>query len=388
MTQSTENTGVADQKPKPAPFWHRPFFWSITGLVAGALLLLLLLRGCEVQAPPAVEQDPPNAEQTPPNDGSDKLGELLLLQRAQNKGLEEDINRLRGLITKDPCELADILGKKPKNSPVAPSYRQPGASPESGFAPVLPQNEAPSQNNLPGNDAPPQNEPATPAPVSASPPSTVGDLMDSATVFVLSQIGDNFGMGSGFFVAPGIIATNSHVVQGAEARLLVGNKTLGGMREARLVALSNDESRDYALLRVSDALAAKVPILHMATSAKRTERVSAWGFPGYIAEIDPKLAALVKGDSASVPDVVYSEGVVSVVLEHVPPIILHTAALSQGNSGGPLVNAQGMVVGINTFIKKADKSYSQTNIALPGEDLASFMREHGINVSISPSGKE
>ena len=207
--------------------------------------------------------------------------------------------------------------------------------------------------------------------------------MDMATVFILSQYDGQVGMGSGFFVAPGVIATNSHVAQGPDAQILVGNKALGGMQPASIIAYSHDENRDYALLSIAQAGAGKVPVLQLADGAARTERVSAWGFPGYITEIDPKLKALAQGDSSAVPEVVYSEVVVSVVLGRRPPAILHTASISQGHSGGPLINAKGIVGSINTFIKKADKSYSQSNIALPGGDLAKFMQENGITASMA-----
>lgn len=369
MTHPTDNNGGTGQKQGPAPLYHRPFFWLVAGLLIGALLLLLLLKGCGEKTPPLPEEPAVSAE-------DQKIDGLVLLQQAQNKGLEEEIRRLQGLLAEDPCALSEILGAPPQESPVAPGY---GRSEPVPLPPASPGGEAGDKAKEPD---------AAPAPTSAPVPSTVGDLMDSATVFVLSHYDTALGMGSGFFVAPGIIATNSHVVQGPSAEIIVGNKALGGMHEARVIAFSNDESRDYALLRVSDDLAAKAPVLLIAQGAKRTERVSAWGFPGYIAEIDPKLAALAKGDPTAVPEVVYSEGVVSVVLDHTPPVILHTAALSQGNSGGPLINGEGVVVGINTFIKKADKSYSQTNIALPGNDLILFLREHGISGIQSPEGKE
>lgn len=296
--------------------------------------------------------------------------ELLEMQKAQNKGLEEELQRLRAALKEDPCALPGVIGLTPEKAPVAPGYTPPAGSAE-------PQKAPPTGNATqkpPVDNAPP----AMPAPA----PNTVSELMDQATVFVVSALGDQIGMGTGFFVSPGVIATNRHVVQGKDATIYVGNKILGGMHEASIIAFSTDESRDYALVRLAPALAAKAPVLKIADTISRTDRVSAWGFPGYITEIDPKLAALAKGDDRSVPEVVYSEGVVSVVLDRTPPVILHTAAISQGNSGGPLINSQGVVVGINTFIKAADKSYAQANIALPGKDLALFMKEHGIAVSM------
>lgn len=393
MTQ-THNTpdSPKENEPRTTPWRRRPAFWLVLGLVLGMVLLLLLLRSCA--------KPPPHEAETVPSTEDAKLDELILLQQAHNNGLEEEIRRLHELLAEDPCTLSGILGRSPENSPVAPGYEHRSES-----VPMQ-ENARGGENtervpNAPNNDesgaartgaaTPGETSggtlPASPAPVSAPPPATVGELMEQATVFVLSDSNDAIGMGSGFFVAPGIIATNSHVVQGPGSAVLVGNKALGGMRRARVIAFSRDESHDYALLRVGDEQAAKVPVLLIADGAKRTERVSAWGFPGFITEIDPRLGALAEGDVTAVPEVVYSEGVVSVVLQHTPPVILHTASLSQGNSGGPLVNAEGVVVGINTFIKKADKSYSQTNIALPGGDLATFMREHGIAASM-PNAKE
>lgn len=373
--RAPEGTGESGARPLS----RRPAFWVALGALAGLLLAALLLRGCAA-APLRVDSGA-----VPPDTG---LAGLLDLQRAHNKGLEEEVRRLQGLLREDPCALPALLGDTPEKSPVAPSY---GASP---LPPSVNATMPPSANATappPANATMPPAGNATSAgtaggaaPTAAPAPATVAELLDQATVFIISVHGKEIGLGSGFFVAPGVIATNSHVAQGADAQIFAGNKALGGMQAARLLALSRDESRDYALLGVTPALAAKVPALQFASStAARTERVSAWGFPGYITAIDPKLAAMAEGDVTAVPEVVYSEGVVSVVLDRQPPVILHTASLSQGNSGGPLVNDQGLVVGINTFIRQADQSYSQTNIALSGADLARFMDENGVRASVA-----
>ena len=342
---STENTA-----PQPR---RRSFLWVFIGILVGLLvgLLVLFFYGRE---PAPVPQTSAN-ELVRPED-------LLETQRAQNNGLEEELRRLQAALKEDPCAVPAILGTTPDKTPIAPEYATP------------PQKTSP---------VPPTVNGTAPTPTAPPPPTpgNVGELMDQATVFIISIMGEQVGTGSGFFVAPGIIATNRHVAQGKTATLYAGNKILGGMHEATLIAFSDNESRDYALLRIDPGVSTNAPILRIADRVSRTDRVSAWGFPGYITEIDPKLVALAKGDSKSVPEVVYSEGVVSVILERVPPIILHTASLSQGNSGGPLINAQGSVVGINTFIRAADSSYAQANIALPGRDLALFLREHGITVS-------
>lgn len=420
----------SENKP-PLPFYRRSPFWMILGLLAG-ILILFLLHSCQKAEEPTPPVSAPAPETAQPQSQEDKdapYRDLLELQQAQNRGLEEEIRRLQQLLREDPCELPAILGSPPGQTPVSPGYAQaegtpkavppqangtvaaapsddgasraPDSSPD-GSMPAIPHSqqqgplaqaphgsaaaphaeEAPSPSQDGGQPRPPADKAPHAAPKALPSPETVGDLLDKATVFILSQHEGQTGLGSGFFVAPGIIATNSHVIQAPDAMVIVGNKALGGMQRAAVIAFSREQKRDYALLKIDDALAAKAPVLMLAPGAKRMEKVSAWGFPGYIAEIDPKLRALIQGDSKAAPEVVYSEGVVSVVLERTPPVILHTASISQGNSGGPLVNSQGVAVGINTFIKKANKSYSQTNIALTGEDLAKFILEQGIQATM------
>jgi S1-C subfamily serine protease len=339
--------------------------WFAFGVLLGVAAVLLHVYGlfparhrAEAPAPPVVAA---------PAEADDAQARLERL-RAAGRGLEDEVLRLKNLLREDPCASPELPGIPAPEGPattapesVATPAGRDGASAGSG-----------------GNASP--ASPSGPARPPAAMPAGIVDLLTGATVFIVSSHNDTVGLGSGFFVAPGIVATNRHVVGSPQARVVVGNKVLGGMRRADVVAFSADEDRDFALLKV-DGRAPATPVLRIARGAERTERVSAWGFPGYITAIDPKLSAMVEGDIASVPDVVYSEGVVSVVLDRVPPVILHTAALSQGNSGGPLVDASGAVAGVNTFIRRADQSYSQTNIALPGSELAAFMRANGFKAT-------
>lgn len=143
------------------------------------------------------------------------------------------------------------------------------------------------------------------------------------------------GSGSGFVIAPdGYILTNSHVVSG-------GNKievafTEGITHEARLIG--EDKATDMALIRVSDAGLAHA-LLSMDSELRVGQLVIAMGNPfGFQSTV--------------------STGVVSAVGRSlraqngrlIANIIQHTAPLNPGNSGGPLLDSHGRVIGINTAI--------------------------------------
>ncbi|SBW10554.1 conserved hypothetical protein [uncultured delta proteobacterium] len=216
-------------------------------------------------------------------------------------------------------------------------------------------------------------------------PRVTADTLERATVFVWASEGKKGSSGTGFFVAPGVIATNAHVVGSAKAKVHVINKALGSLCPAEIIAVSPVGNRDYALLRIPPNKAANAPVLRFAPKVRRADRVGTWGYPGAVSDRDPKYLALMRGDVKAVPEVVYSEGVVSTLLEQKPPRIVHTAIISHGNSGGPLVNERGEVVGINTWIDMDKQSYRQTNLSLPSSDLADFMRKNGVSPRMAPA---
>ena len=292
------------------------------------------------------------------------LNEDLALRRDINETLRERLDALRGAVAENVCradgELVLPDGRRPDGLP-------PGAAGEAAGPEGAP---GPSPQALLPPD--PQQLVPPPDPAAPSQPFTgsLVDLLDQATVLVVVAA-ENGGIGSGFFVAPQIVVTNRHVIEGAGAdQVFVTNQTLGGLQPARILhrtTSSDIGSPDYAVLEVPTA--GDLPQLALASRVQRLDNVVAGGYPGVILETDVSFQALRGGDPTAIPQMAVTQGVVTVIQQAGPdlPIIIHTANIAPGNSGGPLIDSCGRVVGVNTFIRVDGETSSRLNYALQAE---------------------
>jgi len=145
------------------------------------------------------------------------------------------------------------------------------------------------------------------------------------------------GVGSGAIVADtGYILTNAHVVTGAtEIRVSLADKT---RLTARLI--SADPTTDLAVIKVEPPAA--LPFIEMGVSSDLMpgETVVALGNPfGYGHTVTVGVISAVKRDIVLSGRTVYKD------------LIQTDAAINPGSSGGPLVNAHGQLIGINTAIR-------------------------------------
>jgi Trypsin-like peptidase domain len=125
----------------------------------------------------------------------------------------------------------------------------------------------------------------------------------------------------------------------------------------------------------------QAPLMPIATNVERLSSVVAAGFPGIVTQADTAFTRLIQqGDISAVPQTVLTSGEVSSIqADQMSQRVTHTAAIAQGNSGGPLVDRCGRVVGVNSFRLPDRQMLASAFYALGPETLLTFLRANGIS---------
>jgi len=169
------------------------------------------------------------------------------------------------------------------------------------------------------------------------------------------------GVGSGFLISSdGYLLTNHHVVEGADEITV----TLPDKREFKGKLIGSDPRSDVALVKIEGG--SDLPTLKIGDPAKL--RVGEWviaiGSPFNLQ--NTVTAGIVSAKSRETGELL--------------PFIQTDAAVNPGNSGGPLINVRGEVVGINSQIFTNSGQYAGISFAIPideAQKIAKILRTQG-----------
>lgn len=245
--------------------------------------------------------------------------------------------------------------------------------------PALPESPATSPGNAPATASIPSSASSTVLAVSET-ELTIDELfsrVEGSVVRVNVSSGQGAGNGSGFVIdAAGIIVTNYHVIAGANrAWVEFANKDridVDGL-------LYIDHKKDIAILKF-DATRCKNPLMSIP-----------------VATVQPRKGIAVVAIGAPLGlDMSVTEGIVSAIrtakeLEESIDLTGHsgtwvqtTAAISPGNSGGPLITKRGEVVAINT-LSLAGAGAQALNFGISSEDIRQAMTQlKSVPIPLSP----
>jgi hypothetical protein len=193
------------------------------------------------------------------------------------------------------------------------------------------------------------------------------------TIAVVDDEVVGFGHGSGFAVAPNRVVTNAHVVDLASRypdNVVIGVVPSEGDKSYQGKVIKIDQARDLALIEFTGVRLP--PLTLFGGRISDGDSLVALGYPGNVDVATARSAAdFIKPQSP-----VRSQGGFAGLRQlSGVSVLLHTASIARGNSGGPLLDRCGRVLGVNSAITHNDDGDSTFAFAIAGSELAAFLGE-------------
>ena len=181
----------------------------------------------------------------------------------------------------------------------------------------------------------------------------LADIIEQVEPSVV-RIDTDRGVGSGVVVdtkgvgIKGLIVTNYHVIEGAtKAQASFKNGTVAKINGFLVV----EPARDLALLQLDKVVKSAPSISIMEKLPRKGEKVAAFGNPKGLSFTTSEGIVSAIRTGAELRELMGPEAYQALGYDAGATWIQTTAAISGGNSGGPLVNMQGELVGLNTFTR-------------------------------------
>ncbi len=189
------------------------------------------------------------------------------------------------------------------------------------------------------------------------------------------ELPDRLGSGSGFFIEGGYIVTNNHVVDDAKKMTVV----LNDGRELQATLVGTDPKTDLAVVKVNGANLPRALSWGNSSAARPGDNVFAIGSPFGLG--NTVTSGIVSARGRDIRSGQYDD------------YIQVDAAINQGNSGGPLFNQGGEVIGINSAIYSPSGGNVGIGFSIPSDMARNIVQQiisHGsvergwLGVSIGP----
>ena len=351
---------ATDRAPRLGPVWIAVYLALLLAIAALAAWVFFLRQ-------PAVEyRDVPGQMSA---EDREKLEQGLAALADRQK----EIEALTAALGEDICPPGQVKLDSLPTGTDGGNVRQRG---NAANQPAISPAPATSPQDATGQAAAPD----TPRQTASLTPLSTANLRDRlrlSTAFIVTPVSEKeIGSGTGFFIAPEMLMTNRHVIEGAKGgEVFVTSKSLGQLRKGKVVKMSTGSEfgePDFALVHVPGA--GQTGILPLTFSFDALQPVVAAGYPSAITDSDISKQQLFNGDMGAAPALVMNQGAIQTIQPvKGDVVIVHSTDISQGNSGGPLVDRCGRVVGINTFIVVDNENAGRVSYALSAKGVAGFL---------------
>ena len=190
----------------------------------------------------------------------------------------------------------------------------------------------------------------------------VENIYDAVVSVSVTNGNQSTAVGSGFFISKdGYILTNHHVIEdNTDYSIYLNEKYISAE------FIGSDEYADIAVLKVDSSYVSKVALIGNSEDMRVGDTVFAVGSPVNIKYAGTVTRGIISSKSRLIETSVSSDG-----NDWLMDVIQTDAAINNGNSGGPLCNASGEVIGVNT-LKISTSNVESIAFAIPIESAINY----------------